>query len=176
MRLTKFTDYAIRVLLYSASRPDALVTIEETADVFDISRAHLKKVVLHLSSHGYLRAVRGRGGGFGLARAPAEIGLGELVRSTESDFGLADCFLPDNRCAITSFCQLPGVLNEALSAFLDTLDRYTLQDLVLTPESFVVAPGPQPQRGPNMVQARPARRVAAAAARQSASRRSGPAG
>ncbi|MGY6634987.1 MAG: RrF2 family transcriptional regulator [Alkalilacustris sp.] len=176
MRLTKFTDYAIRVLLYSASRPDTLVTIEETADVFEISRAHLKKVVLHLSSHGYLRAVRGRGGGFSLALAPADIGLGDLVRTTESDFGLVECFLPGNHCAITPFCRLPGILDEALSAFLGTLDRYTLQDLLLTPESFVAPPGPQPQLVSEGVRGGPARRIAAADARPAATRRVGSAG
>ncbi len=150
MRLTKFSDYAIRVLLYAASRPDALVTIEETADVFDVSRAHLKKVVLHLSTNGYLRAVRGRGGGFTLACAPRDISLGQLLRSTESDFGLAECFLPDNRCAITPVCRLPRILNEALTAFLVTFDQYTLQDILLEPESFLEKPGPQPQRGPEV--------------------------
>ncbi len=150
MRLTKFSDYAIRVLLYSASRPGTLVTIEETADVFDISRAHLKKVVLHLSSNGYLRAVRGRGGGFTLACAPSEIGLGDLLRSTESDFGLAECFLEGNRCAISPVCRLPPILNEALEAFLATFDRYTLQDIMLTPESFLAQPRPHSLRGPEM--------------------------
>lgn len=154
MRLTKFSDYAIRVLLYSASRPGTLVTIEETADVFEISRAHLKKVVLHLSSEGYLRAVRGRGGGFTLARKPAEIGLGTLLRSTESDFGLTECFLPGNRCAITPVCRLPGIVNEALQAFLATFDRYTLQDIILTPESFLAPPRDHPQRGPEMEERR----------------------
>ena len=150
MRLTKFSDYAIRVLLYSASRPDTLVTIEETADVFDISRAHLKKVVLHLSTYGYLRAVRGRGGGFTLACAPAEMGLGDLLRSTESDFGLAECFLSGNRCVLTPSCKWPRILNEALEAFLQTFDRYTLQDILLQPESFLEQPGPQPTRGPDL--------------------------
>ena len=150
MRLTKFSDYAVRVLLYAASRPGTLVTIEETADVFEISRAHLKKVVLHLSSNGYLRAVRGRGGGFTLACAPSEIGLGELLRSTESDFGLTECFLPENRCAISPVCRWPRILNEALDAFLATFDRYTLQDILLSPESFLAAPRPHGQRGPDL--------------------------
>ncbi|MBK5928247.1 Rrf2 family transcriptional regulator [Rhodobaculum claviforme] len=148
MRLTKFSDYALRVLLYAASRPGTLVTIEETADVFEVSRAHLKKVVLHLSSNGYLQAMRGRGGGFTLARAPQEIGLGALIRSTEGDFGLVECFQDGNRCPITPMCRFPAIMNEALAAFLTTLDRYTLHDVMLTPESFLAVPGPQPRRGP----------------------------
>lgn len=158
MRLTKFTDYALRVLLYAASRPGRLVTIEETATAFDVSRAHLKKVVLLLSTHGYLRAVRGRRGGFTLGRTPEEINLGAVLRLTEPDFGLMECFLPDNACPISHLCKLPHVVNSALAAFIDTFDAYTLQDVLLSPEDFAgEVPAALPRRGPEL----PGRRAAA---------------
>ena len=151
MRLTKFSDYAIRVLLYAASRPDQLVTIEETAQVFDVSRAHLKKVVLLLSSKGYLRAVRGRRGGFTLGRAPGDINLGALLRLTEPDFALLECFQSGNTCPITGCCRLPGVVNEALSAFVDVFDRHTLADIQLRGQEFLFEPAANvPLRGPHL--------------------------
>ena len=151
VRLTKFTDYALRVLLYAASRPEQLVTIEETARAFEVSRAHLKKVVLLLSSAGYLRAVRGRRGGFTLGRAPDDINIGAVLRLTEPDFGLMECFLPDNACPISHLCKLPHVVNEALAAFIETFDQYTLRDVMLTPEDFMrAAPGERPRRGPEL--------------------------
>lgn len=140
MRLTNFADYALRLLLYAAARHDRLVTIEETANVYGISRAHLMKVAHELTKSGYLRAVRGRSGGLALAKAPKDIGLGDVLRSTEPDFALVECFGPDNHCLITPSCRLRGVLQEALSAFTETIDRYTLADLVLRPEAFGIKP------------------------------------
>ncbi len=140
MRLTNFSDYALRVLLYAAARGDTLITIEETARVYGISRAHLMKVVNQLTRAGYLTAVRGRSGGLELAMRPNKIRLGDVVRATEPDFALVECFAPDNRCLITPRCRLRGVLKEALAAFIATLDRYTLADLVLRPEDFGIRP------------------------------------
>lgn len=140
MRLTNFSDYALRVLLYAAARRNALITIEETAQVYGISRAHLMKVVNQLTRAGFLKAVRGRSGGLELARRPEKISLGDVVRATEPDFALVECFSPENRCLITPRCRLRGVLNEALAAFIATLDRYTLADLVLRPEDFGIQP------------------------------------
>lgn len=140
MRLTNFSDYALRVLLYAAARNDTLITIEETARVYRISRAHLMKVVNQLTRAGYLTAVRGRSGGLELAMSPDKIRLGDVVRATEPDFALVECFAPDNRCLITPRCRLRGVLKEALAAFIETLDRYTLADLVLRPEDFGIRP------------------------------------
>jgi Rrf2 family nitric oxide-sensitive transcriptional repressor len=140
MRLTNFSDYALRVLLYAAARHDELITIEETAKVYGISKAHLMKVVNQLTRAGYLRAVRGRSGGLTLALRPNKISLGDVVRATEPDFALVECFSPDNRCLITPRCRLRGVLKEALGAFIATLDRYTLADLVLRPEDFGIRP------------------------------------
>lgn len=149
MRLTKFSDYALRVLMYAASKGDHLVTIEETAEIYRISRAHLKKVVLLLVREGYLRGVRGRTGGFTLAMAPESINLGQLLRLTEPDFGMVECFLPDNLCRIARKCRLPGVVNEALTSFVTTFDRYTLSDILLEERSFLVPDGQvQPIRGP----------------------------
>jgi Rrf2 family nitric oxide-sensitive transcriptional repressor len=140
MRLTAFSDYALRVLMYAATAGDRLVTIEETARVYGISRAHLMKVVNILIRAGYLRGVRGRAGGFALARAPAEINLGEVVRATEQDFALVDCFIATDRCRVSDCCKLPTILNEALHSFLVTLDRYTLEDIALTRQDFDLAP------------------------------------
>ena len=140
MRLTNFSDYALRVLMYAATQGDRLITIEETAEVYGISRAHLMKVANQLTRSGYLKAVRGRSGGLTLAKRPNGIRLGEVLRATEPDFALVECFTPDNQCIITPRCRLRGALKEALAAFTGTLDRYTLADLILTPESFGVKP------------------------------------
>ncbi|MEH2514035.1 Rrf2 family nitric oxide-sensitive transcriptional repressor [Nitrobacteraceae bacterium AZCC 1564] len=140
MRLTNFSDYALRVLLYAAVRRDELITIEETAKVYGISKAHLMKVVNQLTRVGYLKAVRGRSGGLALAMRPNKIRLGDVVRATEPDFALVECFASGNRCRITPSCRLRGVLHEALGAFIATLDRYTLADLVLRPEDFGIRP------------------------------------
>jgi Rrf2 family nitric oxide-sensitive transcriptional repressor len=149
MRLTHFTDYALRVLLHAANQNGALVTIDETADLYDISRAHLKKVVLALVRAGFLKGTRGRHGGFALARAPADIRLGDVVRATEPDFALVECFQDGNHCLITRGCSLPGVLNDALAAFMQVLDRSTLADVMVKPRYFdLPVTSPQPRRGP----------------------------
>ncbi len=140
MRLTNFSDYALRVLMYAATQGDRLITIEETAELYGISRAHLMKVANQLTRSGFLRAVRGRSGGLALAKRPDRINLGEVLRVTEPDFALVECFTVDNRCVITPHCRLRGVLQEALAAFNATLDRYTLADLILHPEDFGIQP------------------------------------
>ncbi len=140
MRLTTFSDYAMRVLMYAAAQGDRLCTIEETAKYYDISRGHLMKVVNILTRAGFIRGVRGRSGGFTLARAPEDINLGAVVRATEPDFALVECFSSDNQCAISKSCRLPHVLNEALAAFVGVFDRHTLADLTLSAVDFM-APG-----------------------------------
>ena len=140
MRLTNFSDYALRVLMYAATRSDRLITIEETAEVYGISRAHLMKVAPQLTRAGFLKATRGRTGGLALARRPEKIGLGDVVRATEPDFAIVECFTAENGCLITPRCRLKGVLKEALTAFVGTLDRYTLADLVLNPKDFGIKP------------------------------------
>ena len=108
MRLTNFSDYALRILMYAAMRSERLITIEETARVYGISRAHLMKVANQLTRAGYLKAVRGRSGGLALAKEPDDIRLGDVVRATEPDFALVDCFADGERCLITPRCRLRG--------------------------------------------------------------------
>lgn len=151
MRLTSFSDYALRALMYAHACEGRLVTIEETARTYGISRAHLMKVVNILTREGFLRGVRGRSGGFTLGRPASEINLGAVVRATEPDFALVECFNLDNRCAIASVCSLPVILNEALGAFAAVLDRHTLADIALTPADFTLPrEDPAPQRGPHL--------------------------
>ena len=130
MRLTVYSDYSLRVLMYVAAKPDGLSTIREIADAYGISRNHLMKVVFELGRYGLLENLRGRSGGIRLARPADKIRIGEVVRFTESENALVECFGPGNACAITTACRLKGALNQALEAFLAVLDRYTLQDLV----------------------------------------------
>jgi Rrf2 family nitric oxide-sensitive transcriptional repressor len=137
MRLTTLSDYALRVLMYAAAAGDRLITIEETAKTYNISRAHLMKVVNILTRAGYIKGVRGRSGGFTLAKPAEAINLGAVVRTTEPDFALVECFATGNRCLIIKSCRTPAVLNEALNAFISTLDRYTLADIALTKTDFV---------------------------------------
>jgi Rrf2 family nitric oxide-sensitive transcriptional repressor len=135
--------------MYAAAARDRLITIEETAKTYKVSRAHLMKVVNILTRTGYLKAVRGRSGGFTLAKAPEAINLGTVVRATEPDFALVECFATGSQCIITRRCHLPEVLNEALNAFVGTLDRYTLADIMLTKQDFAAPRGSIKQmRGP----------------------------
>lgn len=140
MRLTNFSDYALRLMMYAAARKDELITIEETAELYGLSRAHLMKVANQLTRAGFLKATRGRNGGLSLAKRPEKIRLGDVVRSTEPDFALVECFDSGNRCLITPRCRLRGVLQEAMGAFMATLDDYTLADLLLSPSDFGIKP------------------------------------
>ena len=136
MQLTLFSDLALRVLMFTHAAGDRLVTIDEIAESYAISRTHLTKVVNALTRSGYLQAVRGRSGGLRLARPADEILLGDVVRTTEPDFALVECLSTGNRCLITNCCRLRGVLNEALGAFLSVLDRTTLASIALRPKDF----------------------------------------
>ncbi len=126
MKLTRYTDYAMRVLIHLGSSDDRLSSIAEIARAYDISQNHLMKVVQDLGHAGFVETVRGRGGGIRLGRLPMDINLGELVRHTEAGFDLVDC----SACMIAPACTLPRVLAEATRAFLGVLDRYTLADLL----------------------------------------------
>lgn len=130
MHLTQFTDYSLRVLIHVAVKGERRATIAEIADRFDISRNHLMKVVQELNRLGYLTTVRGKHGGLLLGREPADISLGALVRDTERDLALVECFGDRNACVISPACRLRSVLGEALAAFLAVLDRYTLADML----------------------------------------------
>lgn len=153
MRLTTFSDYALRLLIHAAANRERLITIEEAAQVYGVSRAHLMKVANMLTRAGFLTAVRGRSGGLMLAREPVDIRLSDVVRASEPDFALVECFTAGNRCAISKCCRMPNVLEEALDAFVGTLARYTLADVMPKPRDFarVVAtsaarPGPRGAR------------------------------
>jgi len=131
MRLTSFTDYSLRVLIHAAAQARARTTIGEIAGTYGISEHHLTKVVHFLGKSGFLRNVRGHGGGVELARPAAKIHIGDVVRAAEGAAVPAECFEPGAAaCAIGKVCRLRGVLEEAVQAFYAVLDRYTLADLV----------------------------------------------
>lgn len=131
MNFNRFTDYSLRVLLYVALRPDQRVSIDEIKQFYNISKDHLIKVVNNLGHLGYIHTIRGRNGGIELAMEPSEISIGDVVRKTESNFNLVECFEPEaNQCAVTGVCHLKFILAEALETFMEVLDRYTLDDIV----------------------------------------------
>lgn len=130
MRLTHHADLALRVLMHLALTGEDRVTIQEISEAFGISRNHLMKVAHKLAGLGHIESTRGSGGGIRLGRPPGDIVVGRVIRDMEPDFGLVECFRPDNRCVITPVCVLPQILDEALQAFLAVLDDYTLADLV----------------------------------------------
>lgn len=130
MQLSYRADYACRVLIYLAAMDSEQSSIEEIAAAFDVSQNHLVKVVHSLGKHGFLHNTRGRGGGIRLARPPAEIILGDVIRKTETNFNVVECFDPaTNRCPIHGICGLKPWLNKAMEAFLATLDDVTLADI-----------------------------------------------
>jgi Rrf2 family nitric oxide-sensitive transcriptional repressor len=129
MRITRYTDYALRVLMYLAVC-DQRATIADIAARYDISKNHLMKVVQQLNQLGYLDATRGKNGGLQLSRPAGEINLGALVRDTEQDFAIVECFnSATDTCTLTPVCRLKGIFAEALAAFIAILDNYTLADL-----------------------------------------------
>ncbi|MCG9698441.1 Rrf2 family transcriptional regulator [Shewanella sp. Isolate11] len=130
MQLTRYTDFGIRTLMYLALSPEreALFRIAEITEVFELSPNHVSKIVHHLGKEGYLLTVRGKSGGFRLAKPAEQINLGSLVRVLENSLAPIDCNKP--YCRFTPSCQLKGVLAEAVDAYLSVLDRYTLADMV----------------------------------------------
>ncbi len=131
MQLTYYTDYSLRVLMYLGVNRGRIVNVSQIADGYGISRNHLVKVVHNLARAGYVRSFRGKGGGIELARDPAKINIGEVVRHTEGPPRLVECFDAEhNRCVIANACGLAEVIAEASNNFFATLDRYTLADLL----------------------------------------------
>lgn len=130
MKLTLYSDYSLRVLMYVA-RQEHRVQIDEIAKFYGISKNHLTKVVNNLATLGYIETTRGRGGGIRIKMTPEEINIGALIRKTEEHFNLVECFDREtNTCPIAGICGLQGVLGEALNAYLSVLDEYTLQDIL----------------------------------------------
>ena len=135
MRLNLQSDYSLRLLMHLAANPGRLATIAEVADRFRISQNHLMKVAHFLGKEGLIHTVRGRAGGLRLARGAETIGVGDVVRRTEGDIRLVECFASEtNACVISGACRLKGILHEALAAFLSVLDRYSLADLAASPK------------------------------------------
>jgi Rrf2 family transcriptional regulator, nitric oxide-sensitive transcriptional repressor len=131
MRLTLRTDYALRVLMYVSVKRESLSTIPEIVDHFDISRGHVMKVVHHLGQLGYLETIRGKRGGIRLARKPEQINVGAVVRDMEEELGVLGCLQgSEGYCRIEESCVLRSALRDATNAFLATLDRYALADLI----------------------------------------------
>lgn len=138
MRLTLHTDYALRVLVHVGLRDGELVTISEIADCYGISKNHLTKVVHQLGRSGYLETVRGKYGGVRLLVQPEDVRLGDFVRKTEEDFALARCMReegacePDGEgaCLLQGACIARIAFSQGLAAFFETLDRYTLADMI----------------------------------------------
>jgi Rrf2 family transcriptional regulator, nitric oxide-sensitive transcriptional repressor len=154
MKLTAFTDYSLRVLIYLATQPERRATIAEVSAAFSVPENHLVKVVHFLGKAGLLANVRGKGGGMQLAAPPESIRVGTVVRTTEGNPILAECFGEGKcECAIVPSCRLRGVFSEALTAFFSVLDRYTLADLVTNRQQlakilFVSAPAPREGTSP----------------------------
>ena len=148
MRLTAYTDYTLRTLMYLAVNTSRLATIAEIARTYRVSETHLMKVVHQLGMAGDIETIRGRNGGLRLARPADAIKLGSVVRRTEEDMDLVACFDSSASCAISEICVLQAVLHEALAAFLAVLDRFTLADLVAPRAQLATLLGVAAQTGP----------------------------
>ncbi len=136
MHLTYHTDYALRLLMLLAVEPDRLHTIKEVSKRYQISKNHMMKVVHTLTEAGFVSTVRGRHGGLKLANNPEDINLGKIIRATEDNLNLVECFsMKNNKCQIAKDCGLRDPLNQALRAFIKTLDGFTLKDIVLNPRN-----------------------------------------
>jgi len=143
MRLTQWTDYSLRVLMYCAAfeHRDLPVTITEIADKHGVSRSHLTKVVHQLGTHGLLETTRGRGGGMRLCKPAALINIGDVIRQTETDFAMVECFeVQTNQCTLSPQCHLKSVLRQATDSYLAVLDGFTLEDLITPAASGAKAP------------------------------------
>lgn len=130
MHITRYTDYSLRVLIYLAVQKEQLTTIQEIADSYDISKNHLMKVVHQLNRKGYVETVRGKNGGLRLNMDPKDINIGVLIRETEQDLKLVECFSSESKCVIGPICGIKGIFAEALDAFLNALDQHYLADLL----------------------------------------------
>lgn len=131
MKLTNYSDYALRVLTYLGVKGEKLSTISEIASCYGISRNHVVKIVHQLGKLGYIITLRGKNGGIRLAHEPEAINIGEVIRHTEASLDIVECFGEQNACVICDCCTLRSIISEALTAFMTVLDRYTLADLLV---------------------------------------------
>lgn len=146
MKLTAFTDYSLRVLMYSAMEPMRRATIAEVATSYGVPENHLTKVVHFLGLQGWLATMRGKGGGMQLGMEAHRIVVGRVVRVSEGESVPAECFGKDpHRCVISSVCRMRTALKEANDAFYAALDRYTLADLLVSRQDLAQILSPQPQ-------------------------------
>lgn len=142
MRLTSYTDYALRALMHLARNRDSLITIQDIADRHGIAKNHLSKVIHHMGVLGFVETVRGRNGGLRLAVEPENLRIGALVRETEPDFFIAECFDQEHdTCAYSGNCRLQQSLQQATGAFLAVLDGVTLADVVAGAQAQGMAQG-----------------------------------
>jgi Rrf2 family nitric oxide-sensitive transcriptional repressor len=146
VRLTIYTDYSLRLLMYLAVREGRLVTIGEVADAYGIAKNHLTKVVHQLGVAGDIETVRGKGGGIRLKNSAESINLGAVIRRTEPDLALVPCFDSVDACAIGKACLLQATLHDALAAFLAVLDRTTLADVVAPRRKLAALLGLRPTK------------------------------
>jgi Rrf2 family nitric oxide-sensitive transcriptional repressor len=164
MRLTAYTDYSLRTLIFLAMSRDRLVTVQHIADAHSIAKNHLTKVVHELGTLGYITTIRGRNGGLRLGREPADINIGEVVRHTETDFYMASCFDPAALgCIYAPGCTLKGVIGKATAAFLEVLDAVTLEDTLAAErrkQGALADPAPGTLRKAVPLQFRPPRKTA----------------
>ena len=134
MRLTDYTDYALRLLMHLGFNPGKLITVREIAEIHGISHNHLTKIAHQLGVLGVLRTLRGRAGGIQLARPPEQIMLWSVIRMTEPDFQMVDCFAAtESNCVLAGRCRLKGLLAEATDAYLERLDKVPLSALLGPP-------------------------------------------
>jgi Rrf2 family transcriptional regulator, nitric oxide-sensitive transcriptional repressor len=139
MRVTRYTDYSLRVLIYLGLKPSERSTIREISQAYGISKNHLMKVVQQLVSRGFVHSVRGVGGGLTLALAPEQIRIGEVVQAMEPDLDLVECARSDNQCVITPACKLRLMLKSALNSFMEDLNRHSLADVLESPHDQKLA-------------------------------------
>jgi Rrf2 family transcriptional regulator, nitric oxide-sensitive transcriptional repressor len=130
MKLTSYTNYALRSLQLAALKAPNRIKVDDVVKVHGLARPHIVKIVHELGRAGYLETVRGRGGGFFLARPPEDIIIGDVVRLTEGPLDIVECFNPKkNTCPLIGICKLSKAMQKATKAFMDVLDDLTLADI-----------------------------------------------
>ena len=131
MTLSKFSDYAFRILILLGNNPDTIFTVDSISQTLELSNHHIKKIVYKLATSGYIDSSKGRNGGLRLGKNPADINLGELLKITEDNLNIVECFSKENNtCNISSSCKLKGVIGTAINSFMDVFNNYTLADVL----------------------------------------------